>query len=93
MLKIEIERFTFSFLTALRSRQQNRSKDVAYPRQMAMYMIRQELEYSFPDIAKIFKRDHTTVMHACNKIEEERKNSRETEDVIKKLHNNIRGDG
>ena len=72
---------------------QNRSKDVAYPRQMAMYMIRQELEYSVPDIAKIFKRDHTTVMHACNKIEEERKNSRETEDVIKKLHNNIRGDG
>ena len=72
---------------------QNRSKDVAYPRQMSMYMIRQELEYSFPDIAKIFKRDHTTVMHACNKIEEERKNSRETEDVIKKLHNNIRGDG
>ena len=71
---------------------QNRSKDVAYPRQMAMYMIRQELEYSFPDIAKIFKRDHTTVMHACNKIEEERKNSRETEEVIKKLHNNIRGD-
>ncbi|MGI6180800.1 MAG: chromosomal replication initiator protein DnaA [Agathobaculum sp.] len=71
---------------------QNRSKDVAYPRQMAMYMIRQELEYSFPDIAKIFKRDHTTVMHACNKIEEERKNTRETEDVIKKLHNNIRGE-
>ena len=71
----------------------NRSKHVADPRQMAMYMIRQELEYSFPDIAKIFKRDHTTVMHACNKIEEERKNSRETEDVIKKLHNNIRGDG
>ena len=71
---------------------QNRSKDVAYPRQMAMYMIRQELEYSFPDIAKIFKRDHTTVMHACNKIEEERKGSRETEEVIKKLHNNIRGE-
>ena len=46
-----------------------------------------------PILAKIFKRDHTTVMHACNKIEEERKNSRETEDVIKKLHNNIRGDG
>ena len=71
---------------------QNRSKDVAYPRQIAMYMIRQELEYSFPDIAKRFKRDHTTVMHACNKIEEERKKSRETEDVIKKLHNNIRGE-
>ena len=66
---------------------------MAYPGLMARYMIRQVLEYSFPDFAKIFKRDHTTVMHACNKIEEERKNSRETEDVIKKLHNNIRGDG
>ena len=31
-------------------------------------------------------------MHACNKIEEERRGSRETEDVIKKLHNNIRGE-
>ena len=58
-----------------------------------MYMIRQELEYSFPILQRYSKRDHTTVMHACNKIEEERKNSRETEDVIKKLHNNIRGDG
>ncbi|MDY3618436.1 chromosomal replication initiator protein DnaA [Agathobaculum sp.] len=70
----------------------NRSKDVAYPRQMAMYLIRQELEYSYPDIAKIFKRDHTTVMHACNKIEEERKSSGETEEVIKKLQGNIRGE-
>lgn len=70
----------------------NRSKDIAYPRQISMYMIRQELEYSFPDIAKIFKRDHTTVMHACNKIEEEKKRSKETEEVIKKLHNNIRGE-
>ena len=83
----------YFYITVEQMISQNRSKDVAYPRQMAMYMIRQELEYSFPDIAKIFKRDHTTVMHACNKIEEERKNSRETEDVIKKLHNNIRGDG
>lgn len=70
----------------------NRSKDVAYSRQMAMYLIRQELEYSFPDIAKIFNRDHTTVMHACNKIDVERRQSSETEEVIKKLHNNIRGE-
>lgn len=69
-----------------------RSRDVAYPRQMSMYMIRQELGYSFPDIAKIFKRNHTTVMHACNKIDEERKKSSETEKLIKKLHNNIHGE-
>ena len=30
-------------------------------------------------------------MHACNKIEEERRHSREAEEVIKKLHNNIAG--
>ena len=47
---------------------------------------------SLPEIGREFARDHTTVMHACNKIEEERKKSRQTEDVIKKLHNNIRGD-
>ncbi len=69
-----------------------RSKDVAYPRQLSMYMIRQELSYSFPDIAKIFKRNHTTVMHACNKIDEERKKSKETDNLIKKLQNNIRGE-
>ena len=68
---------------------QNRSKDVAYPRQMAMYMIRQELEYSFPDIAKIFKRDHTTVMHACDKIDSDRKKNAELEDIIKTLIENI----
>lgn len=72
---------------------QNRSKDIAYARQMSMYLIRHELEYSFPDIAKIFKRDHTTVIHACNKIEEDRKKSKQTEEVIKKLHNTIRGEG
>lgn len=71
----------------------NRSKDIAYARQMSMYLIRHELEYSFPDIAKIFKRDHTTVIHACNKIEEDRKKSKQTEEVIKKLHNTIRGEG
>ena len=42
---------------------------------MAMYMIRQELEYSFPDIAKIFKRDHTTVMHGLKKVEQTLQNS------------------
>ncbi len=69
-----------------------RSKDVAYPRQLSMYLIRQELSYSFPDIAKIFKRNHTTVMHACSKIDEERKKNSETDKLIKKLHENIHGE-
>ena len=68
---------------------QNRSKDVAYPRQMAMYMIRQELEYSFPDIAKIFKRDHTTVMHSIERVEKLMKQSPEVAEVIKDINTNI----
>ena len=68
----------------------DRSKDVAYPRQMAMYMIRQELEYSFPDIAKIFKRDHTTVMHGLKKVEQTLQNSASPlNDTIRDITANI----
>ena len=71
-----------------------RTREIAQARQIAMYQIRRMTNLSLKEIGREFdNRDHTTVMHACNKIEEERKNSRETEDVIKKLHNNIRGDG
>lgn len=67
----------------------SRSKDVAYPRQLAMYMIRLELGYSYPDIAKLFKRDHTTVMHACSKIENECQRNRETALIVRKLKDAI----
>lgn len=69
----------------------SRTKDAVYPRQLSMYMIRQELEYSYPDIAKIFKRDHTTVMHACSKIDDECKRSKETQQIVKKLRDTIHG--
>ncbi|MCJ7511583.1 MAG: chromosomal replication initiator protein DnaA [Anaerolineales bacterium] len=47
----------------------NRSKDVALPRQVAMYLIRSETHASFPKIgATLGGRDHTTVLYACDKI-------------------------
>ena len=47
-----------------------RSNDIALPRQIAMYLCRNVANMSLPQIGKDFgKRDHTTVMHACNKIE------------------------
>lgn len=66
-----------------------RSKDTVRPRQMAMYLVRKLTNYSLPEIGKVFSRDHTTVMHACNKIEDERKQLAETDDIVRTLIENI----
>lgn len=47
-----------------------RSRDVARPRQIAMYLAKRLTSRSFPDIGKNFGgRDHTTVMHAVKNVE------------------------
>ena len=50
-------------------RSTKKSKGVADARQVAMYLIRQLTNLSFPDIGREFARDHTTVMHAVKKVE------------------------
>ena len=48
-----------------------RSRNIARPRQMAMYLSKNMTSRSYPEIGKQFgNRDHTTVMHAVKKIEE-----------------------
>ena len=48
-----------------------RTRVLARPRQMAMYLARELTDLSFPEIGQSFGgRDHTTVLHACAKIEE-----------------------
>jgi len=48
---------------------QSRKKEFVKPRQIAMYLIRQELETSLPSIGEFFGgRDHTTVIHALEKV-------------------------
>ncbi len=51
----------------LRSRR--RSKHVAQPRQVAMYLCRRYLHASLPHIGELFGRDHTTVLHAVTTTE------------------------
>ena len=47
-----------------------RAREVARPRQVAMYLAKQLTQRSYPDIGRSFGgRDHTTVMHACQQIE------------------------
>lgn len=49
---------------------QSRKKEYVHPRQIAMYIIRKELETSLPSIGDLFGgRDHTTVIHAIDKID------------------------
>ena len=51
-------------------KKKNRSKNVALPRQIAMFLARELTEHSLPEIGENFGgRDHTTVLHACRKID------------------------
>ena len=47
----------------------SRKKELVYPRQITMYLMRKELNTSYPTIGQeLGGRDHTTAMHAYNKI-------------------------
>ena len=63
-----------------------RSNDVTFPRQIAMYLCRNVAQMSLPQIGNDFgKRDHTTVMHACNKIENEIKTKSNTKLIVESV--------
>lgn len=52
----------------------DRKKEVMVPRQISMYLIREILNQSYESIGECFGgRNHTTVMHACNKVENQMK--------------------
>src|SRR5262249_53237028 len=48
----------------------SRLRRVLLPRQVAMYLTRERSGLSLPRIGAAFGRDHTTVLHACRKVEE-----------------------
>lgn len=62
---------------------EGRKKEVMVPRQICMYLIREALAHSYETIGESFGgRNHTTVLHACNKVENEmRENMRVLRDV------------
>lgn len=56
--------------------EKTRKKEVVKPRQIIMYVLREEFNVSYPSIGeKLGGRDHTTVIHSCEKIKEEMKRS------------------
>jgi len=69
-----------------------RTKEIALPRQVAMYLSKLLTDSSLSDIGKNFGgRDHSTVIHACKTIEERRKKDEEFNKVIDYLIRKIKG--
>ena len=67
-----------------------RNADIAFPRQIAMYLCRKHTDESFPKIGMEFGgKDHSTVMHSCEKIEQEIKNNKRLAEEIDKLEKDL----
>ncbi len=70
---------------------QRRTKSVTFPRQIAMYLVRELTDYSLPKIGEEFGgRDHTTVIHSYEKIQELIKTDPEVDRIIKNLIHKLR---
>jgi len=68
----------------------SRKKEIVKPRQIAMYLLREELKSSFPFIGRRFGgKDHTTAIHSYNKILKEIKKNEKLEEEIELIKHNI----
>lgn len=69
----------------------NRSRNLAHPRQIAMYLCRKFTDHSLPEIGRQFGgRDHTTVLHAQDKIKKEMTENYKTQKDITEIENQIK---
>lgn len=67
-----------------------RSRNLAHPRQIAMYLCREMTSLSLPKIGEYFgNRDHTTVLHACDKIKSDMSQNEELKNLISTLQSKI----
>ena len=67
-----------------------RSANINYPRQVAIYLCRNYTDESFPKIGLEFgNRNHSTIIHACDKIKEDLKENQTLREIIKQIKNNI----
>lgn len=69
---------------------QKRTKEISYARQLAMYICRTLLDLSLPKVGKSFDRDHSTALHAINKIEKSIKINKNVENDYSDIVSNIK---
>lgn len=75
-------------------RAKRRTKGVAFPRQVAMYLSRELTDASLPHIGDEFGgRDHTTVMHACERVKEALAQDAHLAATLKNVVDNLRAGG
>ncbi len=68
-----------------------RTTAIAYPRQIAMYLSRKMLELSTPKIGELFGgRDHSTIIHGCDKIVKDLENNPKLQKDINDIENRIK---
>jgi chromosomal replication initiator protein len=81
-------------LSANDLKSKKRAQNIVFPRQLAMYIIRDITEFSTTEIGQVFGgRDHTTVMYSCDKIEERMKADPTLEPTIESLKRLIKEAG
>ncbi|OXT06648.1 chromosomal replication initiation protein DnaA [Thermoanaerobacterium thermosaccharolyticum] len=68
-----------------------RTKTIAFPRQIAMYLAREMTDLSLPKIGEEFGKDHTTVIHAYDKISNDIKEDESLNKQIEELKKRIKG--
>ncbi|RAI79542.1 chromosomal replication initiator protein DnaA [Macrococcoides goetzii] len=69
-----------------------RTKSIAFPRQIAMYLARELTDFSLPKIGEEFGgRDHTTVIHAHEKIRKELEHDNSLKSDLKNIEKDIKG--
>jgi len=66
-------------------RGKRRTSTIALPRQVAMYLARQKTGLSLSDVGAWFKRDHTTVLHACGKIDQVRERDPRVSSALREI--------
>ena len=68
-----------------------RPQNIAFPRQVAMYLCRRLTDYSSPTIAESFNRDHATVLHAVAAVEQRQSADGELRQTLGILERKIKG--
>jgi chromosomal replication initiator protein len=72
-------------------RSKRRTRNVALPRQLAMYLCRKLVGASYPQLGELFGRDHSTVMHAVDVTERRIKEDPSFQATVEQIERSIRG--
>jgi len=76
-------------LSVAEMKSKNNSPQVAFPRQVAMYLCKQMTKCSLPEIGKRFGKHHSTVIHGVQKVERKRKEEKDFDKLVETFIQNL----